>query len=101
MCTAKQGGSVINSRITYQNLVALLVDGLSCAGCVLGRNPCYQINVIVDECLTGQGELAAIGLQLSGRQFFISEDIMLQLPAFPALPGIPLPDRRCSYCHGF
>ena len=67
MLFAEECSSVINAGVVDQDLVYLLVDGLSCGCCVSCRKACYEADVVIDECLSGECELAAVCLQLSLR----------------------------------
>lgn len=79
MLLAKECSSVVNIGVVDQDLEYLLVDGLSCCGCISRRNACHETDVVVDKCLSGESELAAVSLQLSLRELVIFEDVMLEL----------------------
>ena len=79
MLLAKECSSVVNIGVVDQDLVYLLVDGLSGCGCISRREACHETDVVIDECLSGKSELAAVSLQLSLRELVIFEDVMLEL----------------------
>lgn len=79
MLLAKECSSVVNIGVVDQDLVYLLVDGLSGCGCISRREACHETDVVIDECLSGKSELAAVSLQLSLRELVIFEDVMLGL----------------------
>lgn len=79
MLIAKECSSVVNIGVVDQDLVYLLVDGLSGCGCISRREACHETDVVIDECLSGKSELAAVSLQLSLRELVIFEDVMLEL----------------------
>ena len=76
MLFAKEHSSVVNVGVVDQDLVYLLVDGLSCCGCISRREACHETDVVIDECLSGKSELAAVSLQLSLRELVIFEDVI-------------------------
>ena len=93
MLLAKECSSVVNIGVVDQDLVYLLVDGLSGCGCISRREACHETDVVIDECLSGKSELAAVSLQLSLRELVIFEDVMLELSVLRYL--VELTDRSC------
>ena len=82
MICSKERKSIVGVGVSDQDLIYLLVDRLSRRCCVSCRNGSYQADVVIDECFSGKRKLAAVSLQLSGRQFVICEYIVLQLTVF-------------------
>lgn len=82
MSCSEELNSVINHRIGKKNIEYLSIDCFSCRSCVSSRDACNETDVIIDERLAAQCELAAVCLQFSGWQLSILEYVMLQLSIF-------------------
>ena len=82
MGCSKELNSIVNHRISEQDVKYLTVDCFSRRCRVSCRNACYKTDVVIDERLAAQCELTTICLQFSGRQFSILEYVMLQFSVF-------------------
>ena len=93
MCVGfKQGHTVIYGGVLHDDLIHLLVDLPLCHAGVLARHFGKEANVIVDERLTGHGELGPVGVQLAQGVHAGVQGAVLQLSALGHLVELAAAD---------
>ena len=96
--------AAVNSAVPSKMVafVDLLVDGLLRGSGVQARDSGQEADVIVDEGLTGHGELLSVGFQLALRQQLGSRSIRLDLAVLRYLQEIThATDHVLMVCSGF